>query len=86
MDIPVCPKCGEKPEYWYLYTSGKTAAWLLSDGYAASTRLNKVKLFSTEFCDMDAVKCWRTHWYYLDSPVAKQVIEYMRYFNNERYG
>ena len=38
-DIPICPRCNERPLYWTLHKNGRAIVWLYSGGYRHSDKL-----------------------------------------------
>lgn len=90
-DIPICPKCGERPSFWILGLEKTEDSWfwLYSDVYMGSykedTRLEKGGLNSLmhtfDLSDVDYVRC-RPVDDYLDNkhnyyPESKEFTEVM---------
>ena len=61
MDVPKCPWCGKKPDYWLISFDGDRWGWLFSEeGLSRYSMFKKVSLNQCEpadFKNVSKVKC-----------------------------
>lgn len=86
-DIPVCPECGKRPNFWILYStmaqnSTRGWYWLFSDDYLERNTHNKLERHegryggSLTLDDVVCITCSRSgeHVFVRNQPVFQQVI------------
>lgn len=95
MDLPICPLCGEEPDFWILYIRGRKWIWLFSKEYLEHylPTFERITFYGYQFVKLEdfyRLKCGHqasraiNHEFYKDDSefenVFREVLEQAKYY------